>query len=420
LIMNPSIKSPTCEIITIGSELLLGQIEDTNTTYLARELGREGVTILFRTAVADRLDEIEKVLRSAIGRCDMVITTGGLGPTLDDLTREAVSRSADVELEFRQDLMDGIEEMFRLAGYQMPKNNRRQAFVPAGGYVILNPVGTAPAFIKEVKKRPVICLPGVPRELKFLLDKEVIPWVRQRFNLDEHMITYRVLKTVGIGESKVDSLIGDLIKPGQNPEVGLLASMGEIKIRIAAKAKSEQEAHRLIEPVAEEVCSRLGKKIYGRDDETLEGVIDALLAENGLNLGILETFSGGLAAQRFHSLPSSRLIESLVIPDEKQVARYSGNDKDITERETAMDLARKTRGLVNASVGLAITGFLKKDLGGGYTVKGYAAAAGEGIEKGFPWDMGGDLFTLQQRGSVIGLNTLRLALLDVQKGGNKK
>jgi nicotinamide-nucleotide amidase len=411
--MSSSIKSPACEIVTIGSELLLGQIEDTNTAYLARELGREGVTIRFRTAVGDRLEEIEQAIRFAIDRCDMVMTTGGLGPTLDDLTREAVSRSAGVELEFRQDLMDGIEEIFRLAGYRMPKNNRRQAFVPEGSHVIPNPVGTAPAFIKEVKGCPVICLPGVPRELKFLLDREVIPWVRQRFNLDEHMVTYSVLKTVGIGESKVDSLIGDLIKPGQNPEVGLLASMGEIKIRIAAKAKSEREAHRLIDPVAEEIFSRLGKKIYGRDDETLEGVIDGLLAENGLDLAILETFSGGLAAQRFHRLPSRRLIESRVTSDENQLARYLGQDKGVGGQETATDIARKIRELVSASMGLAITGFLKKEQGRGYRMKGYAAAEGMGIKKSFSWEMGGDLVTLQQRGAVIGLNTLRLALLEM-------
>jgi len=414
--MDTSIKSPTCEIITIGSELLLGQIEDTNTAYLARELAREGVVIRFRTAAGDRMDEIEQVIRSAIDRCDMVITTGGLGPTLDDLTREAVSHSAGVELEFRQDLMDGIEEIFRLAGYKMPKNNRRQAFIPAGGYAIPNPVGTAPAFIKEVKGRPVICLPGVPRELKFLLGKEVIPWVRHRFSLDEHMLTYRVLKTVGIGESKVDSLIGDLIKPGENPEIGLLASMGEIKIRIAAKGKSEQDAHRLITPVAEEICSRLDKKIYGQDDDTLESVIDALLADKGLNLSILETFSGGLAAQRFHRLPSSRLIESRVISDERQVARYLGQDNAMLEERTALGLARKIRDRINADVGLAIAGLLKKEERGGYIIKGFAAAAGEGIEKGFSWNMGGDLFTLQQRGAVIGLNTLRLALLDIQEG----
>ena len=411
--MNPSIKSPTCEIITIGSELLLGQIEDTNTAYLARELAREGVAIRFRTAAGDRLDEIEQVIHSAIDRCDMVITTGGLGPTLDDLTREAVSRAAGVELEFRQDLMDGIDEIFRLAGYQMPENNRRQAFVPAGSHAIPNPVGTAPAFIKEVKTRPVICLPGVPRELKFLLGKEVIPWVRQRFNLDKHVLIYRVLKTVGIGESKVDSIIGDLIKPGQNPEVGLLASMGEIKIRIAAKAKSEQEAHSLIRPVAEDVRLRLGKKIYGQDDDTLESVIDSLLDENGLTLAILETFSGGLAAQRFHRLPSSRVLESHVISNEEQVARYFGQDKTKLEEGIAPGLARKIMDLVNANVGLAVTGFLKKEKGGGYTIKGNAAAAGEGIEKSFSWDMGGDLLSLQQRGAVIGLNTLRLALLEM-------
>ena len=404
--MNQSIHSPTCEIITIGSELLLGQIEDTNTAYLARELGREGVTIGFRTAVGDRLDEIEQVMRIAIDRCDMVVTTGGLGPTLDDLTREAVSRSAGVELEFRQDLMLGIEKIFRLAGYKMPENNRRQAFVPAGSHVIPNPVGTAPAFVREVKGCPVICLPGVPRELKFLLEREVIPWVRQRFNLDEHMITYRVLKTVGIGESKVDSLIGDLIKPGHNPEVGLLASMGEIKIRIAAKAKNEREAQKLIGPVAEEVCSRLGQKIYGRDEETLEGVVDGLLAEKDLSLAILETFSGGLVAQRFHSLPWRRVVESRVISDEKQLARYG-------EQMTATALARNIRELVNAGLGLAITGFMKKEEGRGYRMKGYASAEGAGIQKNFSWEMGGDLLTLQQRGAVIGLNTLRLALLEV-------
>ena len=166
---------PTCEIITIGSELLLGQILDTNTTYLAQELGKIGVTIRFRTAVGDELEEIVEVLKCAVERCDMVIATGGLGPTLDDITREAVARMAGVELEFRQDLMDQIEQIFRRAGYQMPDNNRRQAFVPTGSQAISNPVGTAPGFIMEVNERPIICLPGVPRELKYLMNQEILP-----------------------------------------------------------------------------------------------------------------------------------------------------------------------------------------------------------------------------------------------------
>lgn len=141
--------------------------------------------------------------------------------------------------------MDEIEQTFRRYGYEMPENNRRQAYVPAGSLAISNPVGTAPAFIKEIKKRPVICLPGVPRELKYLMGHEVIPWVRKRFDLADHIVSYRVLKVVGISESGVDRLIGDLMRPGQNPEVGLLASQGEIKIRIAARSKDERETNAL-------------------------------------------------------------------------------------------------------------------------------------------------------------------------------
>jgi molybdopterin-biosynthesis enzyme MoeA-like protein len=203
-----------------------------------------------------------EVIKSAADRCDMVIMTGGLGPTLDDLSREAVAKAAGVSLEFRQDLMDQIEQIFRRAGYKMSENNRRQAYVPAGSQAIPNPTGTAPGFICDVDQTPVICLPGVPRELEYLTAKEVIPWVQQRFGLHGKRLTYRVLKTVGIGESKVDTLIGDLIKPGENPEVGLLASQGEIKIRIAVKATSENEIDAIISPVAEEIKSRLGNKIF--------------------------------------------------------------------------------------------------------------------------------------------------------------
>ncbi len=384
---------------------------DTNTMYLARELGRTGVTIRFRTAVGDRVEEIEQVVRRAVERCDMVITTGGLGPTLDDVTREAVARSAGVDLEFRQDLMDRIDQVFRRYGYSMPENNRRQAFVPEGGQAIPNPVGTAPAFIKKVDGKPIICLPGVPKELEYLLSREVMPWLRQRFNLGDHSLTYLVLKAVGISESKVDSLIGDLMTPGRDPEVGLLASMGEIKIRISTRAKDAQEAHARIGPVAEEIRSRLGKNIYGQDQDSLEGVIDSLLAKNGLTLAILETSSGGFAAQKFHSLPSSCLVESLVIPDEKRVIKWLGQDNMPLGGEAALALAQKVRDICRAGAGLAILGFPKKKRQE-YALEYYVATAGEGIERGLSWKMGGDLHILQQRGAITGLNTLRLALLD--------
>ncbi len=424
--MNQTSYSPTCEIVTIGSELLLGQIMDTNTTYLAQELGRIGVTIRFRTAVGDELEEIIRVMRYAVGRCDMVIATGGLGPTVDDLTREAVARMAEVDLEFRQDLMDQIDHIFRRAGYQMSENNRRQAFVPAGSQAIPNPVGTAPGFIAEIDGNPLVCLPGVPSELKYLLAREVLPWVQQRYNLADHRITYRVLKVVGTGESAVDRQIGDLMGSGKNPEIGLLSSPGEIRVRITATATGEREAQAMISPIEEEIRSRLGGKIYGADDDTLEGVVDSLLLQKGLTLAILETFSAGLAALKLHRLSSSRLLHSHVITDKERLIQWLGGGgkmplgkgkmplgkgKMPLESNAAHALALKIRKMGEADMGLAILGFPEKNETGD-AQKGYAAAVGDENEKDFSWKMGGDFHTLQDRGAVIGLNTLRLALLE--------
>ena len=404
--------APTCEIITIGSELLLGQIEDTNTVYVAHEMAGLGIAVRFRTSVGDRMDEMRQTIRSAVDRCDLVITTGGLGPTLDDLTREAVAAVAGVDIEYRQNLMDEIEGMFQRYGYEMPENNRRQAYVPAGSIAISNPVGTAPAFITEIAGRPVICLPGVPKELKYLMTHEVIPWLRKRFNLLDHRVTYQVLKVVGLGESGVDSILHDLIHPGQNPEVGLLASQGEIKIRIAAVADGERGAAALIDPVAAEIRSRLGSKIFGQGNETLEGVIHSLLHQRGSTLAVLETFTGGLAAERMSMAPGAGLlIQSWIIPDPVRVAEFLGQDKVALEPESALASAQSVREKTGADVGLALLGFVEESQGSHSVVKGCAAVAGEGIRKTFLWEMGGDLYTLRIRGAVIGLNTLRLALL---------
>jgi nicotinamide-nucleotide amidase len=289
--------------------------------------------------------------------------------------------------------------------------------VPEGSHIIPNPVGTAPAFISETHDIPIICLPGVPRELEYLLGENVIPWIKRRFELDRHTLIYRVLKAVGIGESKVDRLIGDLIRPGANPEVGLLASMGEIKIRIAARAANQREAEGLIKPVESEIRNRLNHKIYGQDEDSLEGVVNAMLTAGGLSLAILETFSGASVAGRLHRIPCKMLLESRIITEEPQLKAWLGQDMD---DETTPDLARtaahRMRKNVRADVGLAILGFAR-ETGRLYSVRGSVAVAGKGLGSSFSWEMGGDLFTLQQRAGVIGLNTLRLALLKSKNRG---
>jgi nicotinamide-nucleotide amidase len=299
----------------------------------------------------------------------------------------------------------------------MPENNRRQAFIPEGSRPIPNPVGTAPGFIAQVGGTPVVCLPGVPRELKYLMENEILPWIHQTFRLEEHHFTYRTLKAVGIGESKVDQIIGDLMAEGAYPEVGLLASMGEIKIRIAARAQNEAEAEAVISPVEREIRARLGRKIFGRDNDTLEAVIDAQLAKNDLTLAVLETFSGGVAAQRFHQVPLRQLLESHVLATESRLAQFAGVEKVECDEDGARHMAGVVRDEGHADIGLAILGFAEEKRPG-YAVNAYTSALGPGIEKQFAWKMGGDVKTLQQRGGIIGLNTLRLALLDAfpQKG----
>ena len=408
-------KDHFCEIITIGTELLLGQIMDTNTVYLADRLTQAGLRVVFRTAVGDLMEDIERALRTALERCDVVIATGGLGPTLDDLTREAVAAVATVGLEFRQDLMDQIASVFRRSGYQMPENNRRQAFVPRGSRPITNPVGTAPGFITEINGRPVICLPGVPRELEYLMEREVMDWLRDRFSLGERAGLYRVLKVVGIGESKVDSLIGDLIVPGGNPEVGLLASPGEIKIRIAARDEEERKAGEMILPVESEIRRRMGDKVYGTDEETLEQVVDGLLGFNtDFSLSILETFTGGLAALKLHTVPSAHLVQSLVIPEQAKMIEWLAGASQTTGTDLALAAAVRVREAAVTSgrtgLGLAIVGFPERQEDT-ILVNGSAAVCGHGLEKTFSWQMGGALHQLQERGALIGLNTLRLALL---------
>ena len=236
-----------------------------------------------------------------------------------------------------------------------------------------------------------------------------MPWIKQRFRLAGHLVTYKILKTAGIGESKVDSIIGDLMGAGKNPEVGLLASMGEIKIRIAAKARGANEAESIIRPVEEEIRARLGEKIFGQDDESLEGVVNRLLAGRGLTLAVLETFTAGLITHRLYGLPSTRLKEGVIVKERTPLLRRLGKTQAL-EAEDARLLADQIRLEKDADVGLAVLGF-PEETDWGSRLKGCSAAAGQGIDKIFAWQMGGDLLTLQTRGAIIGLNTLRLALI---------
>jgi nicotinamide-nucleotide amidase len=400
-----------CEIVTIGSELLHGQIIDTNASYIARTLNSIGVNIAFHTTVGDTYTQIKNVLFQAWKRTDLIITTGGIGPTEDDLTREAIADVIGVPLTFKKELMDQIESIFKRIGYSMPENNRKQAFIPDGATPIPNEIGTAPGFIIEKGAKVIIALPGVPKELKYLLNKKVVPYLKKRFQLDQELISSKTLKVTGIGESKVDNQIKDLVKETINPTIGILASPGDISITITAWAKNEREAEVLIRPIEREIRSRLGINIYGINEDTLHGVVTNLLNKRGDTLSVLETFSGGeLTGRLQRSLLS--LHKSIVIGKKEQILSFlnkKGHDLEIN-KETAESLAKKIKRKGNSSIGLALLGTLKA-AEKGYNVDAHVVVSGENVNGSYDWTMGGDIPTLQNRSAIIALNTLRLALI---------
>jgi competence/damage-inducible protein CinA-like protein len=278
---------PTAEIITIGTELLLGEIQDTNTSYLARGLRDMGVDLYRTTTIGDNEERIAQVIREALTRCQIIITTGGLGPTVDDPTRQAVARAMGVELEYRPELWEQIHSrIFHRYGRQPSPNNMRQAWIPVGSIPIENPVGTAPSFICERGESCIASLPGVPREMEYLFQNTIVPYLKLRYNLTG-IIKARVLHASGVGESQIDEWIGDLEKLS-NPTVGLLAHPGVCDIRIAAKASSIEDADRMIAEMENTVRERCGETIFGADSETLASVIFKKLAVQSWRLGAFE------------------------------------------------------------------------------------------------------------------------------------
>ena len=278
---------PILEIITIGTELLLGEIIDSNSTYIARTLRDHGIDIYRITTIGDNPNRIASAIQEALERADIIITTGGLGPTIDDPTRQAVAKATGHDLVFMPELWLQILDRFKLHGREPTANNRRQAYIPEGSIPIENQVGTAPCYIVEIDQACVISLPGVPREMEYILHNKIIPYLSDKYTLKTQIIKATVLHASSLGEFAIDEIIADL-EQLSNPTVGLLAHPGQVDIRVTAKAESEAQALELSQPIILEIESRLGDAIYGRDEETLEGCICQSLRNQSQPLFLVE------------------------------------------------------------------------------------------------------------------------------------
>ena len=406
------------EIIAIGSELLLGQIIDTNSSYIAKRLAENGIELVQTTTVGDNLQRMKEVIREATNRSQIVITTGGIGPTEDDLTREAIAEVFQRPLTFQPQLMEQIETLFKKRGFRMAENNRKQAYIPEGAIPIENPKGTAPGFIVENPNGAIISIPGVPLEMEYLMENTVIPYLRRRFDLKNQVIQYKVLRACGLGESAIGLQIKDLMKESQNPSVGTLASIGDIRIRITAKADSPEEASNLIQKMEQEIRNRLGILIYGVDNETLHGNIARELERLNLTLSLVETFTGGIISQKLTSTGSTSLAQGLVLSSENSQIQFLNlpleefNSLREDSRGFTDSLAQKARNELKTNLGLAMFGKIAEKQGEGeYRIETYySLSTSAGIENQ-EYSMGGEIWMVRERAAIIALDFLRKHLL---------
>ncbi len=332
--------NPNAEIVAIGTEILLGEITDTNSVYLARQLRDIGVNVFFMTTVGDNLARIADAIAAALDRAEIVITTGGLGPTVDDMTRQAVADVAGRPLIFHESLYQGIEERFRGFGVAMTANNRQQAYLPKGATLIENLVGTAPAFLVESERGVVISLPGVPREMKYLVTESVIPHLLRTYELG--VIMARTLRTAGIGESSLDDKIGRDILNERNPSVGLAAHHGAVDVRITAKADSRPNAIALLDEMQARLEERIGEDVFGVDDATLEDIVWQHLMKRNLKVNVVEAGLPGVISDAWNEESGALRTEFYEHPDQV-FQRFAISPADRSLTEIASDIAERMR-----------------------------------------------------------------------------
>src|SRR6476659_3067624 len=352
----------SCEVVAVGTELLLGQIVDTNSAWIGEQLAASGIASHHQVKVGDNLARIVDALRLALGRADAVIVCGGLGPTHDDITREAMASVMGVELVPDEAVAARIREMFAARNRAMPDNNLRQAMVPVGATVIPQTRGTAPGLICPVGDKVVYAVPGVPHEMQDMLERAVLPDLRRRSG-DTSVIASRVLRTWGESESGLDERLRDVITRLDdlgNPTLAFLASGWEgIKVRLTAKAATRADADALLAGWEAEIGDLLGPLVFGFDDDTMESVVLDLLRQRGLSLGLAESVTGGLVAARLTSVAgASDVFRGSIVSyaSEVKVDVLGVPEGPVVTPEAAAAMSLGAQRVLGADVGLALTG----------------------------------------------------------------
>ena len=410
------------EIITVGTEILLGDILNTNCRYLSRELAAMGIEMYYQITVGDNEERLLKTLEESLNRSDIVICTGGLGPTEDDITKEVCAKYFGYELELHKPSLDAMIERFKHMNRVPTKNNEKQAYFPKEAYILKNDNGTAPGCIMEKEGKMIVVLPGPPREMESMFENYVKPYLSK---LTDDVIESEVLRIIGVGESKVENDILDIIDSQTNPTIATYAKGYECTLRITAKAKSVEEAKELIKPMSDEMKRRFGQSLYATGETSIEEVVAKMLVENNLKIAVAESCTGGMVSASLINYPgiSSVFMEGCVTYSNEAKMKSLGVKKETLDvygavsDKCAKEMASGVAARYNTNVGIATTGIAGP--GGGTDEKPVGLVYfgiyinGKVISKKYVFN--GDRQGVRERATRTILNDLRLELLNMEK-----
>jgi nicotinamide-nucleotide amidase len=410
------------ELIFVGTELLLGQIINTNAAYLGENLAGLGIDLYHSSVVGDNLDRIKDSVQTALGRSDLILITGGLGPTFDDITREGIGAAINRELVYDPHVMAEIEKHFKRVDHPILPIHKRQAYVFSSGcQVVSNPIGSAPGLIVDVNGKWIIAMPGVPREMKRMCEDEIFSWIAEKAG--EGIIVSRVMKVcgMGMGESTVANEINEIVESLTNPTIAFLARPNEVSVRITAKAGSHDEANKMLDSVAQQVREKLGENVFSESDQTMEEVVGSLLLQSKSTLAVAESCTGGLIADRITDVSgSSSYFQGGIMAYSNQVKMdllgVSSGDLEqhgAVSSPVAIQMAQGVRNLIKTDYGISITGIAgptgatpQKPVGLVYMG---LASPNEAYSKEFKFY--GDRTLIKRRASQMALDMLRRELL---------
>jgi len=410
----------TVELISVGTEILLGNIVNTNAAYLAEQCAALGLSCFYQTVVGDNEERLTHVLETALERSDIVILSGGLGPTKDDLTKETAAKVMGKELRMDEHSKERIQDYFTKRGLELTENNWKQAMAPEGAIVIDNDNGTAPGIIIESGEKRVILLPGPPGELIPMFESAVFPYLSKA---EPGVIYSQTVKLCGIGESKAETVVADLIAGQDNPTIAPYAKIGEVHLRVTAKAASEKEAKKLTKPMVKELKNRFGMNVYTTEENvTLEQAVVDLLLANKLTVTTAESCTGGLLAARLTGVPGvSEVFKSGQVTYSNKakhrllgVKKHSLGKHGAVSESVAKEMAKGAALSSKADVAVAITGIAGPDGGSEEKPVGlvYIACSVRGKTKVKEYNFSGNRNKIRESSVIAALTLMRHCILE--------